>query len=144
MDVNKIFNLFNKEEPDSFQKKAQDVDILSKYKDHPLFWVGMFCKLIINHNNFKYKVIGFFSSLDEDLDIKDVKNAGEYILYDRSWMWIKNIDLKDEIHKESLVHYTKDNNLILCIKLSISHFQELEEYERCAHLKSIQDFIESL
>ena len=144
MDVNKIFGLFGDKNINTQSKETQDIKKVLDYKNHPLFWVGMFRKLIMNHNNFKDKVIGFFSSLDEGLDIKDVKNAGEYILYDRSWMWIKDIDLKDEIHKESLVHYTKDNNLILCIKSSISHFQDLEEYERCAHLKNIQDFLESL
>ena len=47
MDVNKIFNLFNGDEPESLREKAQQVDNLLDYKNHPLFWVGMFKKLIL-------------------------------------------------------------------------------------------------
>ena len=51
MDVDKIFNLFNGDEPESLREKAQQVDVLIDYKNHPLFWVGMFKKLIQNHQN---------------------------------------------------------------------------------------------
>ena len=40
MDTNKIFGLFNNEEPDSLKEKARMVDQLLDYKEHPLFWVG--------------------------------------------------------------------------------------------------------
>ena len=47
VNINKIFDLFNSKEPDSLQEKAQMADVLIKdYKNHPLFWVGMFKKLI--------------------------------------------------------------------------------------------------
>ena len=42
VDVNKIFGLFNNEEPESLNEKAEMADTLLNYKEHPLFWVGMF------------------------------------------------------------------------------------------------------
>jgi hypothetical protein len=35
------------------------------------------------------------------------------------------------------------NEEFLCaVKLSINYFEGVEEYEKCAHLKKIQDFVE--
>jgi hypothetical protein len=69
MDVNKIFGLFGGQEenpkPD-FDHENDMSYLLEDFKNHPLFWVGMFKKLIHNHRTFSKKVIGFFSRMDED------------------------------------------------------------------------------
>ena len=49
MDLNKIFGLFNDQEPESLKGKSQLIDDVLDFKEHPLFWVGMFKKLIQNH-----------------------------------------------------------------------------------------------
>jgi hypothetical protein len=148
MDINNIFGLFDngeKQSPNSEVKTNTETEVKKiNYEKHPLFWIGMFRKLIINHNTFKHGVIDFFGSLDGELDVKDIKRAGEHLLYNRSWDWIVNINLNDLIHRESLEYYTQDDNLLKCIKLSILYFQDVEEYEKCAHLKNIQDFLESI
>lgn len=140
MDADKIFGLFNNEEPESLKDKAEAIDVLLNYKDHPMFWVGMFKKLIHNHKVFNHKVMDFFTDMDEELDIYDVETAGEFIVYNRAWFWISKIDILDRICQESLVHYT-DEYLETYLKFSISYWEETEEYEKCAHLKSILDFI---
>jgi len=143
MDINKIFNLFNGDEPESLGEKSQQVDTLLDYKNHPLFWVGMFKKLIHNHKNFNHKVMNFFSQMDEELDLYDVEQAGEFVVYNRAWFWISKIDPSDLKHQEAIVHYT-DEFLETYLKFSISYFQEFEEYEKCAHLKKILDFVQIL
>lgn len=142
VDVNKIFGLFNNEEPESLKEKAQMVDELLNYKAHPLFWVGMFKKLIHNHKIFNHKVMDFFSKLDnEELDLYDVEEAGEFIVYNRAWFWISKIDIQDRICQEAIIHYS-DEYLDTYLKFAISYFQDLEEYEKCAYLKKISDICE--
>ena len=81
--------------------------------------------------------------MDEGLDIKDIEAAGEFLIYNRAWFWIKKIDIREELHQNALTHYA-DNKLLTYIKVIILYFQELEEYENCAHLKKIQTFLESI
>ena len=141
MDPNKIFGLFNSEEPESLGEKAQMVDELMNYKEHPMFWVGMFKKLIHNHKTFSHKVISFFERMEEELDIYDVEQAGEFVVYNRAWYWISKVDTQDRLCQEAIVHYT-DEYLETYLKFAIHYFQEFEEYEKCAHLKKILDICE--
>jgi len=143
VDVNKIFKLFNEEEFDPIQEKAQVVGASINFKEHPLFWVGMFKKLIYNHKVFNIKALNSFKDMDEELDINDVEAAGEFIMYNRAWYWINKIDINNRLHQESITHYA-DEILLTYTKVIILYFQELEEYEKCAHLKKIQNFLESI
>jgi hypothetical protein len=117
--------------------------LLEDYKQHPMFWVGMFKKLIYNHKVFNAKVLNSFKDLDSELDMNDVENAGEFIVYNRAWYWINKIDIKEQLHQNALTHYA-DEILLTYTKVIILYFQELEEYEKCAHLKKVQNFLESL
>jgi NAD+--asparagine ADP-ribosyltransferase len=144
VDINKIFNLFNDKEPESLKEKAEVIDVLLKdYQNHPLFWVGMFKKLIHNHTTFNTQLLKFFNDLDEGLNKVDVDKAGEYIIFTKSWDYIKKIDPNNLQHQEALYHFT-DDYLKTAIELSISYFQEQEEYEKCSHLKKNLDFIKLL
>ena len=144
VDINKIFDLFNNKEPDSLQEKAQMADVLIKdYKNHPLFWVGMFKKLIYNHNLFNSQLLKFFEKLDEGLDQVDIDRAGEYVVFTKSWEYIKKINPEDLQHQEALYHFV-DIHLKIALELSINYFQEHEEYEKCAHLTKNLEFIKLL
>ena len=139
MDADKIFGLFDGGEGSKSDFDPKD-NLLENYKEHPMFWVGMFKKLVHNHKVFNHKVMDFFIDMDEELDIYDVETAGEFIVYNRAWFWISKIDISDRICQESLVHYA-DEYLETYLKFSISYWEEIEEYEKCAYLKSILDFI---
>ena len=145
VDVNKIFGLFNEDENPKYDSDSnQDMSyLLEDYKQHPMFWVGMFKKLIYNHKVFNAKILKSFKDLDGELDMNDVENAGEFIMYNRAWYWINKIDIKESLHQNALTHYA-DEVLLTYTKVIILYFQELEEYEKCAHLKKIQDFLESI
>jgi hypothetical protein len=145
VDVNKIFGLFNEDENPKYNSDSnQDMSyLLEDYKQHPMFWVGMFKKLIYNHKVFNAKILKSFKDLDGELDMNDVENAGEFIMYNRAWYWINKIDIKESLHQNALTHYA-DEVLLTYTKVIILYFQELEEYEKCAHLKKIQDFLESI
>jgi hypothetical protein len=146
MDVNKVFGLFGGEDespkPD-FDHENDKSYLLEDFKKHPLFWVGMFKKLIHNHRTFSKKIIGFFSRMDEELDLYDVEQAGEFVVYNRAFFWINKIDVTEKSHQDAIIRYA-DDYLLTYLKFSISYFQDLEEYEKCAHLKKIQDIVEEL
>jgi hypothetical protein len=136
MDINKIFNLFNGDEPESLGEKAQQVDISLDYKNHPLFWVGMFKKLIQNHQTFNDQLLKFFDKLDEGLDVVDIDRAGEFVVFNRAWEYIQKVDPDNLVCQEALDRFV-DIHLRIALELSINYFQEMEEYEKCANLHKV-------
>ena len=143
VDVNKIFGLFDGEGKNSSPKKDKSENVIFDLKEHPLFWVGMFKKLIHNHKTFNKKIMGFFSKMDEELDLYDVEQAGEFVVYNRAWFWISKINTQDRICQEAILHYA-DDYLLTYVRFAISYFEDFEEYEKCAHLKKIQNILEEL
>lgn len=144
VDVNKIFDLFNDKEPESLKEKAQIIDVLlTDYKNHPLFWIGMFKKLIYNHEVFNSKLLEFFKNLDDELDKVDVDKAGEYMVFNKAWEYIEKVDPNNFLHQESL-YQLSDIYLKTALELAINYFQEQEDYEKCLHLKKNLDFVKLL
>jgi len=135
IDINNVFGLFSSSDDDSESRKDT---VYLDFKDTPVYWVGMYKKLILNHINFNKKVIKFFKEANQEFDVIEMKEAGEFVTYNRAWSYIKKIDLKEESHLEGIIHYT-DEYLDTALELGIHFFQELEEYEKCAHLKKILD-----
>jgi transcriptional regulator with PAS, ATPase and Fis domain len=143
MNIDKIFSLFKGDEPNSLREKAQQVDITLDYKNHPLFWVGMFKKLIQNHQTFNDQLLQFFDKLDEELSTVDVDKAGEFLVFNRSYEYIQKVDPDNLVAQEALFRFA-DIHLKVALELSINYFQEREEYEKCAHLKKILQFVKLL
>ena len=143
MNIDKIFNLFSKDEPDSLREKAQQIDIALDYKNHPLFWVGMFKKLVQNHQVFNNQLLKFFDKLDEGLNTVDVDKAGEYVVFNRAWEYIQKVDPDNLVAQEALYRFS-DIHLKVALELSINYFQKHEEYEKCSHLKKNLEFVKLL
>jgi hypothetical protein len=84
----------------------------------------------------------FFENSDGNLDMKDVDLMGEFMMYHRAWYWISQLDWTDEEWLNDL-RRSSDEEFITALKLSIDFFEDEEEFERCAFLKKIQDFVEN-
>jgi hypothetical protein len=108
------------------------------FKNTPVYWIGMYKKLILNHVNFNKKITKFFEEANKELDIEEVKEAGEFVTYNRAWSYIKNIDINHKDHISAIEKYC-DEYLDISLKLGISFFEQLEEYEKCALLKQVLD-----
>ncbi len=132
MDLDNIFELFSDSE---FIKDDESPIDFSKT---PIYWVGMYKKIVLNHINFNKKVLKFFKEANYEFDIVDIKEAGEFIVYNRAWHYIENIDLKNKKHILALSEYS-DEYLDTSLKLGINFFEQQEQYERCAILKEILD-----
>ena len=132
MDLDNIFELFSDSE---FIKDDESPIDFSKT---PIYWVGMYKKIVLNHINFNKKVLKFFKEANYEFDIVDIKEAGEFIVYNRAWHYIENINPKNKKHILALSEYS-DEYLDTSLKLGINFFEQQEQYERCAVLKEILD-----
>jgi len=134
INLNNIFSLFSaNEELDGVNSEVQ-ID----FSQTPIYWIGMYKKLVLNHINFNKKVLKFFKESNQELDVEDMKDAGEFVVYHRAWHYIQNVNIDVEEHIIAINKYT-DEYLDTALKLGISFFEQHEEYEKCAHLKKILD-----
>jgi len=132
MNIDDIFNSFKS--PEEEIGSTTQVDLSS----HPIVWMGMFKKLIINYKIFSKQMIDFFESSDPKLDIDDIKLAGGMMVFTRAMDHISKIDTTNQMHRDCLILYS-DEHFLKALSSALSHFEDLEEYENCALLKKIQD-----
>lgn len=135
--LDKIFDLFSaNEELDGVNSTVQ-ID----FTQTPIYWIGMYKKLVLNHINFNKKVLKFFKQSNQELDLEDMKDAGEFVVYNRAWHYIQNVNIDNKEHIIALNKYS-DEYLDTALKLGIHFFEQHEQYERCALLKKILDKVE--
>ena len=129
--VNKIFGLF-----DDGSDKSQPQEIHVDFMDTPHAKIGMFVKLIQNNIVFNSKLKQFFKKVDKEFDEETTKQSSEFTVFNRAWYYIKDIDIDIDTHLYAL---TKQHTptLLDSLKLSIQYFEDIEEYEKCAHLYKI-------
>jgi hypothetical protein len=140
VNIDSLFNLFPPEDSSNGDVDTTYIDFTTT----PTYWLGMYKKLILNHINFKKKAIKFLKQANAELDVKEMGEAGEYVTYNRAWFYIKKLDLSDPSHNEAIEIFS-DDYLDTSLELGIKFFQEIEEYEKCAHilkiLKKSQNFL---
>jgi hypothetical protein len=132
MDINKIFETFKPE--DEINETTQVVF------EGPIMWIGMFKKLIANYEIFTKQIIIFFRMSNQDLDIDDIERASSYMVYTRAYDNLTKIDPDNLIHLEALKLYS-DKSFKIALKNALEYYERIEEYEKCAFLKKIQDVV---
>ncbi len=131
--LDNIFGLFSHDDNNLSKDNKTTYEDL---KNSPMYYIGMYKKLVLNHINFNKKVLNFFAKSNEELDINDIKEAGEFVTYNRAWGYIKNVDLDEDTHIIALKYYS-DEYLDTALQLGINYFTQSEEYERCALLHKL-------
>jgi hypothetical protein len=139
MDINNIFNLFL-ENPSNTYVSEEAQKLADMFQEHPLVKIGMFKKLIINYYTSGDKLLEFFNLTDSELNIEDIRKAGRFIVYNRAWDYIKEIDINNEIHKEIFIS-VGNKELQISLNLAIRYFEEFEEYEKCSHLLVLNNLL---
>ncbi len=137
INMTNIFGLFSNDEGLEGLDGVNNSKTLIEFKKTPMYHVGMYQKLIANHINFNTKVLKFFKSTNQEFDIEDIKEAGEYVVYNRAWSYISNVKLKDKGYINAIKHYSNEN-FHISLDMGIAHFQNEELYERCALLLKIK------
>lgn len=138
MDIDNIFSLFSKEE----NLEGVNENVYVDFTQTPIYWLGMYKKLVLNHINFNKKVLKFFKDANQELDVDDVKEAGEFVIYNRAWSYAQNINPE---HPDTLLAIDQycDEYLDTALKLGINFFEQHEEYEKCALLLKLLKHSES-
>ena len=139
MNIKDIFGLFGPSKDKKFTELSKEE--LDSWKETPQFKLGMFHKLVLNEDMFSKKMIKFFTNSNHKLNEENLEQAGEYIAYTRAWYWIKDCDLNELSWVEEFKGF-RCMEFLVAIKLCISYFESIEDFEKCAFLKKIQSFIE--
>jgi hypothetical protein len=131
MNINSIFNLFNE------QSQDDETSLLIDFSEHPFYWIGGFNKIIANHSYFKQHAVKMFKNVSPSLDEDEVEQAGNHIMFEKAWGYIKDIKLDNQFHIGCL---REKSSYIFCknLEYAVQHFEQFEEYEKCALLKGIE------
>ena len=133
IDPDKIFGLFGRADDNPTPKEREDItQQLIEMKDSPAFKIGVFRKLILNHTNFNLNLLNMLKRAHSELDVDDMNNVSEHIVYTRAWEYIKDLNVKD-IEVFEAIKKGANEELVTTLALAIDFFEEKEEYEKCAH-----------
>ena len=130
IDKDKVFDLFSNE----MGNDSLSIDDLMK---DPLSKIGMFVKLIQNHEIFHKKLNQFLSKENPNYDIEQTKNASMFTVYNRAWFYINQIDLTDKNHLDAVLDFKKEPFISILEKV-LQYFEDIEEYEKCAKLLTLK------
>ena len=143
IDKDKMFSLF--EQPEDKKDGKELVTFSNSLLEEPFTKIGMFTKLIINHNVFHQKLEKFLKAEKPDYDVQEARRASEFTVFNRAWHYISKIDLEDRNHLEAIMDF-KSKPFLLSLDQSIEYFQgpDIEEYEKCAKLLEIKKLKEEI
>ena len=140
IDKDKIFKLFVDGKEISGDKTKDEI---KNYMNGPYAKIGMFVKLIQNHEVFHKKLEKFLKKEQPNYNVESTKEASEFTVYNRAWGYIKNININDEEDLNAIINF-EHRTLLKVLSSSITFFEIYEEYEKCAHLYKIQKVIKEI
>ena len=109
----------------------------------PYAKIGMFVKLIQNHEVFHKKLEKFLKKEQPNYNVESTKEASEFTVYNRAWSYIKNIDINSKEDLNAIINF-EHKALLKVLSSSITFFEVYEEYEKCAHLHKIQKTVKEI
>ena len=133
VDKNKIFSLF----PDTVDD--EDIDISQDISTEANIILGMYVKLIYNHDVFHSKLKKFYEKEKVPFDVEQTREASSFVVFNRAWSYISKINLSKEEDLEAIMGYKKES-LLTTLNQGIEYFESTEQYERCAKLMKIKTF----
>ena len=140
IDKDKIFKLFVNGKEISGDKTEDEI---KDFMNGPYAKIGMFVKLIQNHEVFHKKLEKFLKKEQPNYNVESTKEASEFTVYNRAWGYIKNININDEEDLNAIINF-EHRTLLKVLSSSITFFEIYEEYEKCAHLHKIQKVIKEI
>jgi hypothetical protein len=140
IDKDKIFKLFVEgKEIDDDKTKSEIRDFMNG----PFAKIGMFVKLIQNHEVFHRKLEKFLKKEQPNYNVESTKEASEFTVYNRAWSYIKNISLDSHDDVNAIINF--DNKIFSkVLGNAIQFFEQYEEYEKCAHLYKIKKVVKEI
>ena len=141
MDINKIFGAFDSSSRDDNTGKISSLYIKSPLdENHPRYFIKMFVKLVREYTNYGQQILNLLSKSEPSLNMNEVRQAGDIMLYSRAYEHLTNIDIHDEYHIKILFQEISPE-LEKALWDTLKHFEDEEEYEKCAVVKKYLDFL---
>ena len=140
IDKDKIFKLFVDGKEISGDKTKDEI---KDFMNGPYAKIGMFVKLIQNHEVFHKKLEKFLKQEQPDYNVESTKEASEYTVYHRAWSYIKQIDIDNSDHINAIINFDPKVFYNILDK-SVNFFEMYEEYEKCAHLHKIKELVKEI
>ena len=136
MNLDNIFNAF--ENNASIQEKEALIDL----QKTPAFKLGMFKKIILNQRDMDSKLEALKKHMPELAEFIAIDNdeVGELVTYTRAWAYIKDFNPNSEQGIDASRIFSDEYTVTAC-NLAIHFWEEIEEYEKCAHIKKIKDLL---
>tara|TARA_R110001592_G_scaffold41470_2_gene135270 strand:+ start:415 stop:846 length:432 start_codon:yes stop_codon:yes gene_type:complete len=137
IDKDKIFKLFVDGKEINGNKTNEEIQ---EFMNGPYAKIGMFVKLIQNHEIFHKKLEKFLKQEQPDYDVESTKEASEYTVYHRAWFYIKNVNVDKSSDVDAIINF---NPLTFNKTLNgaLNFFESYEEYEKCAHIYKIKEIL---
>tara|TARA_R110000751_G_scaffold230719_1_gene332111 strand:+ start:34 stop:459 length:426 start_codon:yes stop_codon:yes gene_type:complete len=140
IDKDKIFKLFVDGKDINGDKTNEEIQ---EFMNGPYAKIGMFVKLIQNHEVFHKKLEKFLKKEQPNYNVESTKEASEFTVYNRAWSYIKDIDINSKEDLNAIINF-EHKALLKVLSSSITFFEVYEEYEKCAHLHKIQKTVKEI
>lgn len=139
IDKNKIFDLFDNS-PEAKQHMEAHKKALDVFNNSPYHKLGMFTKLILNHLIFHHKLEKFLQKEEPSYNVESTKEASSFVVFNRAYNYLKQINPED---KNSVFAILDFNPKLLSktLESALVYFENLEEYEKCAHIFKFQKIL---
>ena len=115
-------------------------DEIKDFMNGPYAKIGMFVKLIQNHEVFHKKLEKFLKQEQPDYNVESTKEASEYTVYHRAWSYIKQIDLGKKEDVDAIINFDP-KVFYKTLDGAVKFFENYEEYEKCAHLHKLKEIV---
>jgi|TARA_R110000772_G_scaffold142787_1_gene252431 hypothetical protein len=142
IDKDRLFQLFgNSEEENPEVQKLANAD--TEFMKSPEAKLGMFTKMIYNHEVFHAKLKKFFQKEKTTFNADETKEASSFAVFNRAYSYIKNLNINNAEHQDALWEFNS-KPLFKALNQAIYYFEAKEEYEKCAKLLEIKEMKKAL
>lgn len=143
IDKDRIFELFGGKQGDETKDIEELITADTDFLKSPMAKLGMFTKMVYNHEVFHKKLKKFFQQENKSFNAKDTKEASSFAVFNRAYSYIKHLNMENSEHIEAVWEFNT-KALLKSITLAILYFETTEEYEKCAKLYEIKEMKKAL
>ena len=135
MNKDKIFGLFEEKGNETNHLEKLDLPYNDSYMK-----IGMFTKLILNHFVFHAKLEKFLQQEEPSYNLQSTKEASSFVVFNRAWHYLKQVDPNDKETVFTILEFNP-NSLNKALDSALQYFEDIEEYEKCAHIFKIKTIL---
>lgn len=133
INANNVFSLF------SSSSKDKDSEAFSDLGSHPHILLGFFTRMILRGDSFN-KELSKMISESSQVAIDEMYKANKFVIYNRAYEYLQKIN-PDNIQHQNYLLEKNNSDFLVASNRALEYFISLEHYEKCNHIKKIQDIV---